>query len=127
MGSWKRRIFLPCSEAITYGQLVNTFDDGGVFSVRLADATDDTKPCHGVCNTVGTSTIGDTLEIVMPNAYVKSIGGLSPGTIYYLSTTPGIGTNVAPSGSGNIVQAIGLALETDGMLFNPAFAWGVVP
>lgn len=128
MGSYKRRLFLPCLEAITYGQLVHTVDDGfGVFSVQLADATDATKPCHGICNSTAGGAIGEVIEIVMPNAYVSSIGGLTHGVIYYLDTVPGGGTNTPPATSGNIVQAVGLALSADEFFFNPPYHWDVVP
>lgn len=126
IGASKRRLYVPAAEAISYGQLVHIFDDAGTMSARLADATDATKPCLGISNSTGTIAIGSTVEVVLPNAYVSSVGGLTPGELYYLSTTPGTGSNTPPAAAGNIVQPIGFAVLTAGFFFNPPYHWTVV-
>jgi len=127
IGASKQRIYAPATVAITYGEIVNVWDNAGNVEVQLADATDATKPGHGICNTVGTCAIGDVIEIVLPNCHVGSIGGLTGGVLYYLSTTPGAIQNTAPAASGNIVQAVGLALTATDFYFHMAYHWDVVP
>ncbi|MFA5976507.1 MAG: hypothetical protein WC859_10150 [Elusimicrobiota bacterium] len=46
------------------------------------------------------------------DAVAGTTGGLTAGTIYYLSATAGLITATAPSTSGNYVCAVGLALST---------------
>lgn len=63
------------------------------------------RPCVGVVIAKPTAT---TCEI----QYAGELGGfagLVPGDTYYLSTTPGILTNVPPSTPGEIVQEVGFA------------------
>ena len=126
IGASKRRIYVPAAEAINYGQLVNIFDNAGTMSAKLADATDATRPCLGISNTIGTVAIAGTVEVVLPGAYVSSVGGLTPGELYYLSTTPGTGSNAAPGAAGNIIQPLGFAVATAGFFFNPPYHWTVV-
>jgi len=128
IGASKRRVYLPATEAITYGQLVNIWDNAGTCQARLANATDNTKPCFGICNTPGTCAIGAVVEIVLPEAYVSSIGGLTAGTLYYLSAaTAGSGTNTPPAASGNIQQPVGLAFGAASFFFNAPYIWHTVP
>lgn len=126
IGASKRRLFVVASEAIDYGELVHIFDNAGTMSARLADATDATKPCYGISNTVGTVALGGIVEVVLPNAYVDSVGGLTAGVTYYLTTTPGTASNTAPAAAGNIVQPIGFAVASAGLFFNPSLGFTVV-
>lgn len=126
-GFYKRRIFLPATEAIAYGAMVNTFLSGGAYSVRNADATNNTKPCHGICNTVGGVALGQTAEIVLPSCYVTSVGGLTEGTRYFLAAAAGgLITNVAPAVPGNLHQAIGIAIKPTVLFFHPNYDWTTV-
>lgn len=126
-GYYKRRIYRVCMEAISYGAMV-TVDNvgGGGYGAWNANATNSTRPCHGICNTVGGGGVGATIEIVLPSCYVTSIGGMTPGTRYFLSTVNGIITNVAPAAVGNIHQAIGIALAANILFFHPNYDWTIV-
>lgn len=126
IGDSKRRLYVVASEAITYGQIVSLWNDAGVLKVRLANATNSTRPGYGICNTAGTCAIGDILEIVLPGAYVNSIGGLTLGTIYWLSTTSGAVQTTPPAVAGNIVQAIGFAIAADKFFFDLSYQFFAV-
>ena len=125
IGNSKKRIYVPSSVAITYGQLVNLWDNAGTLEAQLADATTAATPAHGICNTVGTSGIGDMLEILLPSCHLTSIGGMNQGDMYFLSTTPGAVQNTPPAVAGNIVQAVGVALAADSMFFNLSYQYSV--
>jgi hypothetical protein len=117
VGQYKRRLYVVASVAITYGQLVNTFDDAGVLKARLANATTTAVRAHGICNTPGTCAIGATIEVVLPEAYVNSVGGLTKGTTYYLSTTGGAMQSSPPAGASNLIQAVGHAISATELYF----------
>lgn len=125
-GVYKRRVYCQALEAMPYGALVNLTNSGGVLAARFANATNNTKPCYGINNTVGTCAIGATIEIALPGCYVTSIGGLTPGTRYFLSTTNGLAANVAPAVAGNVRQAIGFALDANTLFFFPNVDWTVI-
>jgi hypothetical protein len=48
------------------------------------------------------------------------------GGLIYVSTTPGAMTQTAPSGTGDIVQVIGVAQTADIILFNPDYAYAEI-
>jgi hypothetical protein len=125
-GPYKRRIYCVATEAITYGAIVNLHDVAGVTNVRHANATDATRPTHGINNTPGTCAIGDTIEIVLPGCYVTSIGGLTIGQQYFMSTVDGIITTAAPAAAGNVRQGVGFALTADTFFFLPDSGWFVI-
>lgn len=123
-GFYKRRIFLPATEAIAYGAMVNTFLSAGVYSARNADATTNAKPAHGICNTTAGVALGAIAEIVLPSCYVTSIGGLVEGTRYFLAAAAGgLITNVPPVGAGNVREALGIALAPTIFYFHPDYNW----
>jgi hypothetical protein len=45
--------------------------------------------------------------------------GLTPGAKYFLTTTPGLVSATAPSGSGNMVQCVGEAISATAIKFDP--------
>jgi hypothetical protein len=108
------RFYPVASAAITRGQVVNLHDNAGVLSARLAVATSASTMAHGVANTA--AAVGERVEINLMRGLLDSIGGMTIGTLYWLSTTPGAVQNVAPSVAGQIQQPVGLALGTTTML-----------
>jgi hypothetical protein len=46
------------------------------------------------------------------DAVTGETGGLTPGAVYYLSTTAGQLSQTAPSGSGQYVTKVGMAIST---------------
>lgn len=126
LGKDKKRLYVTTSEPITFGQIVNLWDNAGAMQARLANATDATKPGIGICNTPGTSAAGITIEVVVPSCHIGSIGGLTPGTVYYLSTVAGTVQNAPPAVAGNIVQPVGIAIGATDLYFHMPYLWRVV-
>jgi hypothetical protein len=125
-GPQKRRVYVEALEAMDYGAAVNLTDTAGTLTARFANATDNSRPCTGINNTIGTCAIGDTIEVVLPGAYVTSIGSLVPGTRYFLSTSDGLISSGAPAAAGNIVEALGYALTSTVFFFFPDTGWYVL-
>lgn len=102
---------ITASEDLAAGNLVNVWNSSGA-KVRKADATTAGKPAHGFVLAAVSSGAPATV-------YFEGLVGrpvLTPGD-YYLSTTPGGVTATPPSGSGNVVQRIGVAVSTTAIDF----------
>lgn len=104
------RMYPIASVAISRGQAVNLFNNAGVLNARLAQATSASTMMHGVANT--TVTAGQRVEINFLRGTLDSIGGLTLGTLYYLSTVAGAVQSGRPAAAGNIIQPAGLALAS---------------
>jgi len=104
---------ITASEALSAGDLVNIWDDTGAFKVRKADATTAGKEAHGFVLSAVSSGANATVYFESSNTGKT---GLSPGK-QYLSTTAGGCTTTAPSGSGNVVQIVGIATSSSSMNF----------
>lgn len=103
-------------ENLTAGDFVNLFLDAGVAKARKADATTNAKPAHGFVLANVTAPANATVyRISQTNT---ALAGLTIGTDYFLSTTPGGVTATAPSATGNIVQELGRATLATSMNFS---------
>lgn len=104
---------VTASEALLAGDWVNIWNSAGNFRVRKADATTQGKEAHGfVLANVASSGVA-TVYGVGNNT---GVSGQTPGPVY-LSTTPGQGTSVPPSASGNVVQNLGVATSATSVNF----------
>lgn len=108
-------VVAPASEALTAGNFVNLWNDAGTLKVRKADATTNAKPALGF-------VLENVSEAANATVYLLSqmntgVSGLTIGSDYFLSTTPGGVTTTAPSAAGNIVQFIGKATQTTALPF----------
>lgn len=100
---------IPASENLTAGDFVNLWNDAGTLKARKADGDSVTTQAHGyVLNNV-TSPANAT--VYLSEGINTALAGLTAGTTYYLSTTAGGVTSTAPSGSGDIVQEVGVAIS----------------
>jgi hypothetical protein len=106
---------LTAAEAIVAANFVNIFASSGA-KVQKANATDDTKPANGFAPAAISN--GATGSVQGPGK-ISGLSGLTPGAIYYLSTTPGAITATAPTGAGNLVQEVGVAVSATELLFHP--------
>ena len=95
---------ITASEALAAGDWVNVWNSTGA-KVRKADATVAGKEAHGFVLSAVSSSASATVYFEGTNTAVT---GQTAGVVY-LSTTAGLGTTTAPSGSGNVVQRIGFA------------------
>jgi hypothetical protein len=98
---------LMASEILAGGNWVTVWDDGGVFKVRKADATTEGKFADGYVLVGVALGAMATVFFEGPNTQVS---GMVPGDVF-LSTTAGLGVHTAPSGSGNVVQRLGVAVS----------------
>jgi hypothetical protein len=105
---------IQASETLSAGNYVNVHDVGGAFRIRKADATVSGKEAHGFVLAAVTSGQNGTVYFEGTNTAVT---GQTPGRVF-LSTTAGAGTPTAPSGSGNVVQEIGVATSATAVNFD---------
>lgn len=110
-------VALTLTETIAYGEVVSIYNSSGAVG-RKANATDNTKIGHGICIIGGT-----TNGLIVCSGIVKALSGLTPGAIYYLSTTGGAITVTKPATVGNIVQPIGVAISTTELYVNPTLLY----
>jgi len=104
-------------EAITQGNLVYLNSTGYVFKTD-ADAAA-TMPCIGLA--LKTKNAGELCPILMQGWVRNSNWAWIGGDEVFASTTPGGKTQTAPSGSGDQVQVIGIALDEDVIYINPDY------
>lgn len=110
------RMYVPASAVIARGNAVNLHNNAGVLSARLAVATSAATMMHGIANSA--AGIGQTVEINWMRGLLDSVGGMTLGTLYYLSTVAGTLQSTRPAAAGNIIQSAGLALATDQLLMD---------
>lgn len=115
-----RRVYMKASETISFGAMVSQHNNAGVLSMRNANATNNTKPVDGFCSTPGGVAAGVAGEFILSTGIV-SITGLTLGSRYYLSTTNGLITAVAPVAAGNIEQYLGFAISATKLYLNAQY------
>jgi len=103
---------IAASEALAAGDVINIYDSTGA-KCRKADASTAGKEAHGFVLAAVESAANATIYFEGTNDQVT---GLTPGR-QFLSTTPGLCTATAPSGSGQVVQRVGFATATTSMNF----------
>lgn len=105
---------VEAGETLSVGDLVNLYDDSGV-KMRKADASDATKPCHGFVLDNVTSGANGTCYF---EGTITGLTSITPGAKQFLSaSTPGATDETPPSGSGNIVQAVGAGSSSTTVTF----------
>lgn len=98
---------IQASETLAAGDFVNVHNVGGAARVRKADAATSGKEAHGFVLAGVSSGANATVYFEGSNTQVT---GQTPGRVF-LSTTAGLSEDTAPSGSGEVVQRIGLAVS----------------
>ena len=95
------RLYVPASEAISAGMIVNLYNNGGNLTARKA--SDNYSPnAFALAN----STNGQ-IEVALMGVN-SAYSGLTPGTVYHTSTTPGY----ISSAPGLNSQVVGTALNS---------------
>jgi hypothetical protein len=108
-----------------FGQVMYVEADGE-FNAADADATT-TMP--GVCVLV-TAGEGASKDCVISGTVTETDWNWTPGAILYVSTDPATTTGLtatAPSGTGDQVQVVGIALSADTILVQPSLVLVAVP
>jgi len=114
----QNRFYVQLSETVVGGAIVSLFNVAGVVQARNANATNNTKPAHGYCNTAGGGVAGDFVEVILFSGLCTLIGSLTPGSLYFLSTVDGVVTAVKPVAAGNIEQYLGVAIDSSTLYFS---------
>lgn len=107
---------IQASENLSAGDAINIYEDTGAARCRKADATSAGKRGDGFVTASVTSGQNATVYFEGENGEVS---GLTPGLPVYLATTAGAVTQTAPSGSGNVVQRVGIAISATAYNFEP--------
>jgi hypothetical protein len=106
---------LAASEALTAGDLVNVWNDGGTAKVRKADGSAVGKEAHGFVVANVASGANATVYFEGTNSQVT---GLTPGVQYLSGTVPGKSGSAPATGSGKVVQNVGFATSPTTLNFN---------
>jgi len=100
------------SEALSAGDYVNIWNNSGA-KARKADATVAGKHAMGFVLSAYASGASASVYFEGTNT---GVAGQTPGDVF-LSTTAGQGASAAPTGSGNVVQPIGVAVSATAVNF----------
>lgn len=105
------------SENLSAGDVVNLYNDAGTLKARKADATGGVaKKADGFVIAAVTSGANATVYF---DGTITGLSGLTPGEIYYLSTTAGAVTTTIPTTATHIAQSVGKALSATELSFEP--------
>lgn len=106
-------ITAEASEALSAGDFINLYNSSGL-KMRKADATTAGKEANGfVLAAVESAATGTAYRQGINN----QLSGMTVGARQYLTTTPGVRSETAPSATGNVVQFLGIATSATEMFF----------
>jgi hypothetical protein len=106
---------IPASEALSAGDFVNVHNSTGP-KVRKADASTAGKEAVGFVLAAVSSGANATVYFEGRNNQVSSV---TPGPVYLSDTVPGGFTSTPPSGTGKVVQRLGVGTTTTSINFEP--------
>jgi hypothetical protein len=92
------------TEALVAGDFVNIVNNAGTPNVRKADSSNN-RPAHGFVLAAVANAANATVYLGGMN---NARSGLTPGALYFLSTSGSVSTT-APTTVGHIIQEIGVA------------------
>lgn len=94
--------------ALAAGDFVNIYDGGGgTFRCRKCDGTTAGKQAHGY---VLAAVANGAPALIYFEGLNDQVSGQVPGDVF-MQTTAGLAGATAPSGSGNVVQRLGVAVS----------------
>ena len=108
-----RKLYALAPSALDYGKIVTLYLDSGKIAAQYADATNNTKPAHGIVNNTAGIAAGQYGEIMLIEGFSAGISGTTLGLTYYLSTG-GLVSTTRPAAAGSIIQACGIGLGSAG-------------
>lgn len=100
------------SEALAAGDFVNIHNSTGA-KARKADASTAGKEAHGFVLAAFGSGAAATVYFEGTNTQVS---GQTPGVVF-LSASPGLSAGAAPTGAGQVVQKLGIAISATAINF----------
>lgn len=108
----------PASEAILLGAPINLFASGGKLTIRNANSTNSTRPCHGFCTQLSGIASGGQGSVDCGIRIVPAIG-LTLGANYWLGPTNGGLQTTPDTAAGHIEQYLGIAISATQLLIKP--------
>lgn len=108
------RLYIKFDATITYGKTIYIYDNAGVPTAGLSNATIAGRQMRGWCSTVAGVTAGNYGEVML-SGLCTAIGGLTAGVVYYNGNTPG---SIATS-PGTISQKVGFAIGSAQLIVTP--------
>ncbi len=105
---------ITASEALSAGDLVNIWNNAGAFAVRKADASTSGKEAHGFVLSAVASA--GTASVYFEGSNTQATG-LTPGIRFLSDSVPGGTVAAAPTGTGKIVQQVGVAVSATTLNF----------
>ena len=97
---------IAASETLAAGDFVSIWNDAGTPKVRKADASAAGKFAHGFV--IATVSSGNNANVYFEGAN-SQVSGQTAGDVFLSASTPGQATATPPSGTGNVVQRLGVA------------------
>lgn len=107
---------LTASESLADGDFVNIWNDAGTPKVRKADGSTTGKEAHGF---VLAATAASGTALVYFEGANTHLTGLTAGPRFLSATVPGGTQATAPTGSGQIIQQLGIAYSSTNLTFEP--------
>ena len=107
---------IVASEALADGDFVNVYNNAGVFNVRKADGSTTGKEAHGFVLAAVLSAGTALVYFEGSNTHLTS---LTAGDQFLSATTAGKSSATAPTGSGQVVQQLGVATSATSIKFAP--------
>lgn len=92
------------------------WDSAGAFRVRKADASSSGKEAHGF---VLAAVANAATATVYFEGRDNQVTGLTPGNRFLSAATPGATVAAAPTGAGQVVQRVGIAVAATELNFEP--------
>ncbi|HRY32125.1 MAG TPA: hypothetical protein P5531_04065 [Bacteroidales bacterium] len=111
-------VVMTAGENLVMGEVVYLKSDGKLWK---SDAdTDTTMPV--IAMSLGTVLADDTGDFILQGVVRDDSWDWTAGGMLYAGTDGGTLTQTPPSGSGDMVQCVGVALSADVVYFNPNYA-----
>ncbi len=126
LGNNTNKFYAICSENIAYGAFVNfQFLSADQVQARNARGNGFARAAGGFCITPGGFTVGQWGEFVVGPGINYGITGMVPGNWYFVDPTSLLGqvTAVQPSIPGQLIQNVGIAIESDKLLVGSFNSW----
>lgn len=117
-----QKLYVKALETIPFGSLVTLTLDAGRLAVRVATASDTTKPAHGLCDMPSGIASGAYGTVVFMQGRCIGVSGTTLGAVYYLSTA-GAMQLAKPTAVGVIAQIVAVGLGSAGVYLN-IVPWG---
>lgn len=108
-----QKVFVQATELLGFGKLITLSLASGKIVASLADASDPTKPAHGIVDEVGGITEDNFGEAIFLTGRSTGISGTGFMALYYLSTAGQV-QSTAPTAPGTLRQVVGYGLGSAG-------------